>query len=302
MIEKSLRSFDGTRIVYQVWGSEGAAEEVARRRWLVIANGYGGTFCSWRELLGWLEARYRVLLWDYRGLHGSELPADRTRLRIEDHCLDLDRILEAEGISRMVLGGWSVGVQVALEQYRRRREGIDALILVNGAHGRVLHRSLDGRLAALLLGPSLRSLRALTPLLAPLLLPPLRLASRSPSSLSVASLLGVVHGRPASFQEALHAVLTLDYRTYLQMVLQADEHDTEDLLPTVAVPTLVTAGDHDRITPPRVARQIAARIPGAEYFEIPGGTHYSVMESPRLCANRIESFIRGRLDRPPVTG
>jgi pimeloyl-ACP methyl ester carboxylesterase len=299
MIEKTLQSFDGTRLVYQVWGTEGPAEEAARRRWLVIANGYGGTFCALRDLLGWLD-RYRVLLWDYRGLHRSGIPADRSRLRIEDHCLDLELLLEAEGISRMVLGGWSVGVQVALEQYRRHPEGIDALLLLNGAHGKVLRRSFDGKLAALLLSPSLASLRALAPLLTPLILPPLRVASRSPLSLRVASLLGIVHGKPASFHEALQAVLTLDYPTYLQMVLHADEHDTEDLLQAVAVPTLVTAGDRDLITPPRIGRGIAARIPGAEYFEIPGGTHYSVMEFPRLLANRIESFVRARLDHPPI--
>lgn len=300
MREKTLVSFDGTRIVYQLHGTEGPVDEVARRRWIVIANGYGGTFCAWRDLLGWLGDRYRVLIWDYRGLHRSAIPADRSRLRIEDHCLDLDRLLEAEGIGRMVLGGWSVGVQVALEQYRRRPDRIDALLLVNGSHGQVLHRSLDGKLAALLLTPAVRSLRALTPALAPLLLPALRLGARSPLSLWLSSLLGVVHGRPPSFQESLQAVLTLDYDVYLQMALHADKHDAEDLLPSVAVPTLVTAGDRDLITPPRVARHVAARIPGAEYFEIPRGTHYAVMEFPRLLANRIESFIRGRLDHPPL--
>jgi pimeloyl-ACP methyl ester carboxylesterase len=300
MREKTLTSFDGTRIVYQLHGTEGPDDEVARRRWIVIANGYGGTFCAWHDLLGWLGDRYRVLIWDYRGLHRSGTPADRARLRIEDHCLDLERLLEAEGIGRMVLGGWSVGVQVALEQYRRRPAGIDALLLVNGAHGRVLHRSLDGKLAALLLTPSVRSLRAITPALAPLLLPPLRLGARSPLSLRLSSLLGVVHGQPPSFRESLEAVLTLDYGVYLQMALLADEHDTEDLLPSVAVPTLVTAGDRDLITRPRVARHVASRIPGAEYFEIPRGTHYAVMEFPRLLANRIESFIRGRLDHPPL--
>jgi len=49
-----------------------------------------------------------------------------------------------------------------------------------------------------------------------------------------------------------------------------------------------------------VAKHIADRIPGAVYFEIPGATHYAVMEFPRLLANRIESFIRGQLDHPPV--
>ena len=51
--------------------------------------------------------------------------------------------------------------------------------------------------------------------------------------------------------------------------------------------------ERDIVTLPRVMRHIASRIPGAIYFEIPGATHYAVMEHPRLVANRIESFVRG---------
>jgi pimeloyl-ACP methyl ester carboxylesterase len=288
MQQRELTSFDGTRIVYEA-GGQGELT-------LVVANGYGGSFWAWRDIFALLQDRYRLLIWDYRGLYRSHLPVDRARLRIEDHCRDLDAMLAAEGVSSPVaLIGWSVGVQVALEQYRRRPESVAALLLINGVHGRVLHRSLDGRLAALLLRPGTSLLRRLVPVLRPALLPPLRALARSPRSVTVASWVGVVAGVPSAFHEALQAVLTLDHDLYLEMALLADEHDAEDVLPTVAVPTLVTAGDRDLITSTRVARHVALRIPRAEYFEIPGGTHYSVMEFPGLLANRISTFLQRRL-------
>lgn len=292
MQERSLTSFDGTRIVYRVGGTG--------TRWLVVANGYGGSFWAWQEIFAALEQRYRLLIWDYRGFYASGVPDDPRRLTIEDHCADLEVLMEQEGIERMALAGWSVGVQVALEHYRRHPESVEALLLINGAHGRVLRRSGDALLSPHLVPAGIRALKGVTPLLAPLLLPPLRAFASTSASIQLISALGLVAGQPDAIKTALRSVLTLDFRRYTSMGILADQHDTEDLLPRVSVPTLVTAGDRDIITSTRVARHIADRIPGAVYFEIPGATHYAVMEFPRLLANRIESFIRGQLDHPPL--
>ena len=43
MEQKALSSFDGTSIVYRV--------RRAGPQWLVIANGYAGTFVAWRAVL-----------------------------------------------------------------------------------------------------------------------------------------------------------------------------------------------------------------------------------------------------------
>jgi pimeloyl-ACP methyl ester carboxylesterase len=292
MQERSLKSFDGTRIVYRVGGTGS--------RWLVVCNGYGGSFWAWEEIFAALEKRYRLLIWDYRGFYSSGVPDDVQRLTVEDHCADLETLMEQEGIERMALAGWSVGVQVALEHYRRHPESVEALLLINGSHGHVLRRSGDALLSPHLVPAGVRALKRLTPLLAPLLLPPLRAFARTSAAIRLISAAGLVSGQPDAIQTALQSVLTLDFGRYIAMGILADQHDTEDLLPQVSVPTLVTAGDRDIITSTRVARHIADRIPGAIYFEIPGATHYAVMEFPRLLANRIESFLRGQLDHPPV--
>lgn len=287
MEQRSLQSFDGTRIVYWVGG--------AGERWLVIANGYGGTLCAWTELFEHLAPRYRLLLWDYRGLHRSERPADASRLSIADQVEDLWAILAAESVDRFVLGGWSVGVQVALEAYHQRPELIEALLLIHGAPGRVLSQVLGAAPARLLARAAPLLLASAAPL-RPWLLRPLGAFAGSEAGVGLASAVGVCHGRPQSFGEAVRAFLALDAVTYLRMVLLAEAHDAESWLPSIRVPTLVTAGDRDLITPPRIARATAAQIPGACYFEVPGGTHYSVMEFPRLMANRIDSFLECCLD------
>ncbi len=289
MQRKHVQSFDGTRIAYETGGRGD--------RWLVFANGYGGSFWAWTDLFAILEDRYRILIWDYRGFYNSDKPSDMANLRIEDNCRDLDCILEAEGVERYVQAGWSVGVQVALEQYRRRPEAVEALLLINGSHGRVLHRSGDGRLSGMVMPHLVGPWSKLASLAGPRALAPLRLLVRTPMWVKLFGLLGLVDGTPDSIHTALQAVLTLDWGVYLRMARLADQHDTEDMLPTVSVPTLITSGERDVITPPRIGDHVASLIPGASHFVISGATHYAIMEHPRLMANKIDSFLRGNLDQ-----
>jgi len=283
MEEKSLHSFDGTRIVYRVDG-EGD-------RWFVVANGYGGSFFAWEDIFSILRSHYRLLIWDYRGLYRSEIPSDRGLLRIHHHCRDLDELRAAEGIDSMVLAGWSVGVQVALEQYRLTPDSVDALVLVNGAHGRVLQRSFSTAIERALIPRAVRSLRKATPVLQPTLLPALRQIAKRRFAAPLLHKLGLFARVSPSVRDAIHDVLTLDYDVYFGMGLLADEHDTEDLLPSVSVPTMVIAGDKDVITRPALARSIARAIPNAVYHEVPGATHYGVMEFPEIYADYIRAFV-----------
>jgi pimeloyl-ACP methyl ester carboxylesterase len=282
--QRDIVSFDGTRIAYQCGGAPNA------RQWLVVANGYGGNFRAWTEIFARLS-HYRLLVWDYRGLHRSEVPADLSRLTIADHVRDLDAIRKVEGIDRLVMAGWSVGVQVALEQYRMRRHTVRGLLLLNGSHERVLHRSMGGESAAVYLPLLIRAIKTAGPALDWTVLPVLRKVAESRHALSWLRSAGLITGEPEAIYDVMQAVLRLDYGIYAQMGLLADDHYTEDLLPSIEVPVLVTSADRDIISPPTIGKHIASRIPGARYREISGGTHYAVMEFPELYANLIDEFI-----------
>src|SRR5262249_38597027 len=49
----------------------------------------------------------------------------------------------------------------------------------------------------------------------------------------------------------------------------------------INVPTLVVVGDADRVTPPQLSEELAARIGGARLAHIPEAGHISNMERPR---------------------
>jgi pimeloyl-ACP methyl ester carboxylesterase len=77
-------------------------------------------------------------------------------------------------------------------------------------------------------------------------------------------------------------------------------HDTFDRLPAIAVPTLVLAGGEDVVTPARLGRVVAERIPGAELRVLPGEAHQPFQERPDEYNALVHDFW-SRIASAPVT-
>jgi pimeloyl-ACP methyl ester carboxylesterase len=90
---------------------------------LVLLHGFGGDHQTWVDA-GWvdrLKGRYRVIAMDLRGCGKSDKPETVTAYSIENHCLDIDRVLEAVHESDPILWGWSLGATIAMHYTARRR-------------------------------------------------------------------------------------------------------------------------------------------------------------------------------------
>jgi pimeloyl-ACP methyl ester carboxylesterase len=68
--------------------------------------------------------------------------------------------------------------------------------------------------------------------------------------------------------------------------------DQRDLLPTIAVPTLLIWGELDARSPLTVARQFEQAIPDSVLVVIPGAGHVSNLEQPELVNDAIREFCR----------
>lgn len=73
------------------------------------------------------------------------------------------------------------------------------------------------------------------------------------------------------------------------MALRAN---STDLLATIACPTLVIVGEQDALTPPTVARDYAAQIPGAQFATIPLAGHLSNLEQPEAFLQAVSQFLQ----------
>jgi len=284
---------DGSPLFYESWGERGHTTPV------LLCDGIGCDGYVWRHLRSDLGERYCVHP-HYRGHGRTAPPLDPTRVTIEDLADDVACVLDDALVERAVVIGHSMGVQVALETYRRHAGRLAGLVLVCGASSHPL-RTFRGSPALESLLPTIqkwihrvpgvinRFTRAVLPT---------RLAYEVASRLEIRRELI----EPGDFMPYLEGMARIDTRLFVAMLSAAGRHSADDLLPEVRVPTLVVAGGRDGFTPPDRSRAIAAAIPNAELLEIPNASHTAPIEHPHLVNFTIRDFLARRIDGLPETG
>jgi pimeloyl-ACP methyl ester carboxylesterase len=101
---------------------------------------------------------------------------------------------------------------------------------------------------------------------------------------------------PADFMPYLEGISRIDARLFVAMLAAAGKHTADDLLPDVAVPTLIVSGARDGFTPAERSRAMAEAIPSSELLEIPNASHTAPIERPHLVDFTIRDFIVRRVD------
>jgi pimeloyl-ACP methyl ester carboxylesterase/class 3 adenylate cyclase len=74
--------------------------------------------------------------------------------------------------------------------------------------------------------------------------------------------------------------------------------DVRSVLPTIHVPTIVLHRRGDRVVNRRAGRELAARIPGARYVELPGIDHLPWAGDCDAVLGEIEEFLTGSRSAP----
>jgi 3-oxoadipate enol-lactonase len=67
--------------------------------------------------------------------------------------------------------------------------------------------------------------------------------------------------------------------------------DRRDALATIAVPTLVLAGERDNNAPAAMMEKMASKIPGAKYVCLPGAGHLANLERPAAYNATLAEFL-----------
>jgi class 3 adenylate cyclase/pimeloyl-ACP methyl ester carboxylesterase len=92
---------------------------------------------------------------------------------------------------------------------------------------------------------------------------------------------------------ARHERLAATPATFGRMRALLDAMDVRALLPTVRVPTLVLNHTDDPFVPPQWGKDVADRIPGAKYVELPGRNIFHFVEPWRDSFQEIAEFLTG---------
>jgi 3-oxoadipate enol-lactonase len=97
--------------------------------------------------------------------------------------------------------------------------------------------------------------------------------------------------RPGALEELLASFDAVHPESYLKTVEASVTQDRGAALESLRVPTLVLTGEDDPLYPPRLARAMARRIPGAELLEIEDAGHLSNLEQPERFNAAVLDFL-----------
>ena len=257
-------------------GLEIAYERVGEGPPLVFVHGAPADGRLWRPQLAALADEFTVVAWDEPGAgRSSDLPAG---FGLANFANCLATLIEALELSPAHVAGLSWGGTVALELYRRHPGLVATLILADtyaGWKGSLPQEEVRARVAGLR-----QMLAARAEEFDPT--PPGLFAGDPPPE--VVPLL----------KEIFAAVRREAVRTLLVVMAEADQRD---LLPRVAVPTLLIWGELDARSPLSIARQFEHAIPETQLVVIPGAGHVSNLEQPEQFNEAVRQFCRAHSQR-----
>jgi len=258
-------------------GLEIAYERVGGGPPLVFVHGSTSDGRMWRPQLDDLADEFTVIAWDEPGAgRSSDVPAD---FSLADYANCLAEVIETLALGSAHVAGLSWGGTVALELYRHHPGLVATLILIDtyaGWKGSLPEEEVRVRVAGV------------------------HQALAAPVEHFDPTLPGLFAGRaPVEFvpllQEIGAAVRPESLRTQVSAMAEAD---LRDVLPRIAVPTLLIWGELDARSPLSIAYEFKQEIPDAKLVVIPRAGHVSNLEQPALFDETVREFCRAHPPRP----
>ena len=255
----------------ELGGLQIAYERAGRGPALILLHGGLSDHREWRAQLDGLSGSNTVIAWDAPGCGSSDDPPET--FRMPEYATTLAGFIEALGIEAPTVLGLSWGSTLALELYRLRPDLPRALILTAAYAGWA--GSLPPDVVAKRLQDALRDLAMSPEALARSFLPTL-FTDRASDEMRDGLLTVMTEMRPAGAQPMLHALAEADLR---------------DVLPRIAVPTLLLYGAEDVRSPLSVAEAMHAAIPTSSLVMLPQVGHQSNVETPRAFNGAVAAFL-----------
>jgi pimeloyl-ACP methyl ester carboxylesterase len=245
---------------------------------LVLIMGLGGSSVWWFRQVPVFSQQYRVVAFDNRGTGQSDKPD--MPYTMEMMAADVAGLLENIGIKTAHVFGVSMGGMIAQHFAIRYPERVSSLILgcttCGGPH------SLMPDAEAMSALSDIEHMQRQTP--------EERVREMLPFILSQEFI-----NKNERLIEQFIAKVT-EYVTplhgYMRQVEAIMGHDTYERLPEIKVPTLVIAGDADRLVPVENSRLLASRIPRAELVILKKMGHGFWVEAETEANKVVLDFLR----------
>jgi len=237
--------------------------------WLVFSNSLMTDLSLWDEQVEFLAGRFRILRYDQRGHGATEVPEGPATIAtlVEDAAA----LLDAFGIARARFIGISLGAATAFGIAARLPERITRIVACDGPAS-----SPPNSAAAWQERIDLAAAKGMQGLVEPTVnrwFPPEFVAAGGP---------GLAHVRAM--------IRNTPFGGFVACARALQNYDLSPLLPGLVPPALLVVGGADGALP-QAMRGIAARIPRADFIEIPGAGHLVNIHAPGEFNRALDSFL-----------
>jgi pimeloyl-ACP methyl ester carboxylesterase len=244
---------------------------------MVLLHGGGSRAQTFEEMVPILSRRFRVYTPDMRGF-GETVRPPAPRLSHELWRTDLLHFLDAFGLDRVVLGGWSLGGGVSLNFAINHPDRVSRLILIGAMSPRMPSSDRSGfqrRRQLIERGAT-----------------PEEIVKETFEFTRKAFSPHTLEHRPQAVEALRQEHLRNNPAAYLEM-LEANEQRPKiaDRLGEIRCPTLIIAGEHDGRTPVAMSEDLNKAIPGSLMKIIPDCGHFYSYEQPELVSQTILTYL-----------
>jgi 3-oxoadipate enol-lactonase len=238
---------------------------------LLLIHGLGYARWGWEPVVDGLAEAHEVVLFDNRGIGGSDAPLGPYSARMLAE--DAVAVLDAAGLERVHVLGTSLGGMVALQVALDWPGRVDRLVLACTTPG--------GESAAPMPEQSVRLIAEMPTL-------PREVAMRRGVENALAP-----GADPAMIDRIMeHRVATAQrLPAWLAQAAAGMSFDVWDRVGEIAAPTLVLTGDCDVVVDPRNSELLASMIPGARLEVFPGTGHLFFWEAPERFVAVVKEFL-----------
>jgi pimeloyl-ACP methyl ester carboxylesterase len=220
---------------------------------LLLITGFSGDLYNWKKTIPLMDRDYNIIIFDNRGSGHTECPS--SPFSMADLADDAVGLLDALGIAKSHVLGWSMGGNIAQEVALRHPDKVGSLVLMS-TYMKEPDRSrfaIDAMIHSVREGASMETFQTMMQ--------------------TWCSTEMFFRGKQSACELGSECdINVLDGFTRQKKAL--DDYDSHDRVHQIRMPTLVVHGDEDIMVPISFGEELVAMIPHSQFEIIKGAGHF----------------------------